>query len=483
MNVQAARRVFASILLALCAAPSVALAHEDGRFPQSSRVIEDPSDPTRLWVASTFGLLTTSDRGAGWQYLCAHHFAKEHAEGDPLLEYAGGSVFSGLSAMLNRSANCGCDWETVAAAAEDENVQDLALDASGALLLLSYRVVSGAYVFRLSASPDFGASWELRGEIAAPSYVTSLEVAPSDPMRVYVAGYDATGQGQLAVSSDGGVSWEPRSITMASVDSQPFVAAVHPTNPDDVFVRLQNVTPEGLQQDSLLRSTDAGVSWNVLMQQPAALLAFAISPDAQRMMVGYGDRMEPGYFSEPLALGIYRAPLEQQPSFEKVLDGSVSCLSWTASGLYVCLAEQQPDVPSPFAVGFAATTDFTLADEAPLTPLLRYADVQGPASCAEPSCPDNWPVTCAIIGANCEAPPAPLLCAGAALDTPLPDNGVPDDGGAPAEPPPAPEASNCVCSLPHPTHQAPGWAVLGVFAAAGAWQRRRARRDSTSTRR
>jgi photosystem II stability/assembly factor-like uncharacterized protein len=471
--------VFVTALLLL----TISEVQANGRFPRSQRVLEHPTDSERLFVASTFGLLTTPDRGQTWQYFCEQHFAKENSEGDPLLEVTGsGHVLSGISASLNRSSDCGCAWETVAAADENELVTDLTLDGQGAVLLLSYRLIDGAYVFRVSESTDDGSSFSLLSELPELSFATTLDVAPSDPNRVYVAGYDSSSQGQLAVSSDRGLSWTLRPIALASVDAQPYLAAVHPTDAEIVFVRTQSIASGGTQQDTLLWSRDAGTSWAPLIQMPASLFGFALAPDGNQLLVGYGDRLAPALFAEPEALGIYRAALADQPVFEKIYAGAVGCLRWTARGLYACLTEGHPEVPSAFTLGFSADPGFSLADPLPFTPLLDYAAVRGPPSCAADVCGEAWSVTCQALAAPCTAAPEPLACATSLADGGVaePDSGPVDsdaatDGDAATPAPPAATAANdsgCTCSLPRPAAPPLGSAVCVALAALAVCRRR-----------
>src|SRR6185503_5307032 len=50
-------------------------AKANGRFPRGEHLIEYPSDPNKLLLAATYGLLTTSDGGKNWYYVCETAFS------------------------------------------------------------------------------------------------------------------------------------------------------------------------------------------------------------------------------------------------------------------------------------------------------------------------------------------------------------------------------------------------------------------------
>src|SRR5437764_1290449 len=96
----------ASVLFA-----STALAN--GRFPRAERLIESPTDPNTLYIAATFGILVTSDRGKNWYYVCENAFSfQDMYTGDPVLSLTGDeSLLVGVQNGLNISHDRGCDWK------------------------------------------------------------------------------------------------------------------------------------------------------------------------------------------------------------------------------------------------------------------------------------------------------------------------------------------------------------------------------------
>jgi photosystem II stability/assembly factor-like uncharacterized protein len=425
------RTLAAAALLLTTTSPSSA----NGRFPESLRLVEDPRTADRLYVAGTFGLLSTEDRGKNWYYTCEKSFAFAFLEGDPLLEVTNdGTMLSGIIESLNRSRDCGCTWQSSLGESATENVIDITLDPSAANTVLALSQKNDVLPFRaeLRETTDSGASWSKIADLPSGSLVFTLDVAPSEPRRVYATalaraagGPDAgPDRGVLYVTKDRGATWETRGIPGTSSGVQPFIAGVHPTAPDTVFVRTDEWIDNGepAANDMLLVTTDAGQTWKEVIRKGAKLFGFALSPDGGTVLVGYGDPLQAGGRStEPADLGLYKASTKDYV-FEKIFPGMVSCLRWTSNGLYVCNTENNPDAkPNDFELGFAKNADFTLGTPDPLSVLLRLKDVRGPGACHAADCSEIWanglsgaPAVCEQFRASCTAPASPgrLSCGG-----------------------------------------------------------------------
>ena len=207
------------------------------------------------------------------------------------------------------------------------------------------------------------------------------------------------------------MTWDERPIPGSSPLISPYIAAVSPTDPDVVYVRTDHwdTTTEFAAQDSLLVSGDAGGTFREILHRQARLLGFALSPDGGTVLAGYGDPIIAGRSTNFDDFGIYRASTTDF-AFERIADEAVSCLRWTATGVYACVADV-PDAPSPeLALGFAPNADFTLADTSPLSVLLDNEDVKGPLACTGAVCEETWSMglegsvsVCQALGADCEA--------------------------------------------------------------------------------
>jgi hypothetical protein len=428
--------------------------YANGRFPLAQRLFEHEGDDSRLTLSTTFGLLVTADRGANWYHVCESSFANGMAEGDALLELLpNNTMLAGIYASLNSSSDCGCSWQTVAAEPENETIIDIA--KSGSTDVLALIVTAGAWVppappepstFRIDRSSDGGKTWQNLSNL--PADVTdalTLDAAPSDPSRVYVSAI-AAGTGKLLVSEDSGVTWEPRDITGADLANQPYIAAVHPTKPDTVFLRTDGwVADENggqLANDALLVTTNAGTGWSEPIRRAGKLFGFSLSADGSDLVVGFGDSVQPARSTLSEDLGIYRAATTATDlDFEQIVSGSVSCLKWTDQGLYGCFDAKHVDVGSGFALGFAPSPALT-SIAAPRTPaadvfepLLRLEDVRGPLACNSAQCLPDWqqgaaeqlPI-CQRLGATCDVDTTAnvIECPGASEG-----GGGPEAGGAP----------------------------------------------------
>src|SRR5262245_29673039 len=158
--------VLAAVALALGAA-SPALAN--GRFPEAQRLLEAPGNPNRLYLAATFGLLVTEDRGKNWFTICEEAFALKFLEGDPLLEIMpDGSLLGGIYDTLNRSTDCGCSWKTTLAAPDKEYVIDITVDrTTNAVLALVANATTVPTRLGVFESTDLGQTWKKLSDLPA----------------------------------------------------------------------------------------------------------------------------------------------------------------------------------------------------------------------------------------------------------------------------------------------------------------------------
>ncbi|MEQ9324656.1 MAG: hypothetical protein RIF41_36160, partial [Polyangiaceae bacterium] len=198
----------------------------------------------------------------------------------------------------------------------------------------------------------------------------TVDVAPTDPMRVYASGVDVNAdEGQLARSDDAGVTWTTRPIPGSDTEFQPFIGAMDPLDADRLYVRL---TGPG----RLFVTEDAGDTWTEIFTSPMnKLLGLAVSPDGQSVAVGTE-------FD-----GMWRASTDDF-AFDKVSEVAVRCLTWTDQGLYACVNEFL--VGDGFIVGLSDDGGDTFE------PLVSLACIRGMLSC-EPGtrvgdlCPARWP--------------------------------------------------------------------------------------------
>jgi photosystem II stability/assembly factor-like uncharacterized protein len=388
---------------AVCAASSLAsgAALANGRFPRAERLVENPARPEELMLAATYGLLRSDDRGQSWSYICEASFAgSDGYVGDPLLAVlADSTAIVDVQTNLNVSHDQGCTWPSMLSNPSGGILDFTVVSGSTtSILALESSLTDGGIVTRLESSADEGRHWTTLNTVPVATAYT-VEVASSRPQRVYVSGSASDGAAQLLVSDDGGVSWLARAIPSATKEDLPFIAAVHPSDPDRVFVRTDTWNSLGATRqanDALLFTDDAGKSWHELFRTGAKLLGFALSPDASTVLLGYGDPIKDVQNADHVdtsVTGLYSSKVGAF-SFERISDTAVSCLAWTPSGVYQCLSGQGTALQfSPLGLP---------SDGGAFQTLLSLDRVKGPLTgCTrdQGACALAWQLACVNFGA------------------------------------------------------------------------------------
>lgn len=152
---------------------------------------------------------------------------------------------------------------------------------------------------------------------------TSLAVAPSDADRIYAAGLHDDGaawRGEMARSVDGGASWTLHDLPGTDYDNLPFIADVHGSLPDRLYLSVA-ATP-----GRLLLTDDGGESWSEIFEASGPITSFALAPDGAAMLAG-----------NPTD-GLWRADTATH-TFEPLSTSGPECLRWSESGLYGCFSQ------------------------------------------------------------------------------------------------------------------------------------------------
>jgi hypothetical protein len=399
-------------------------AHANGRFPRALHLVEDPCDADHLVLTATYGMVSTFDRGRRWFHTCERGFSlRDEYAGDPQVALLrDGKMLVDVQSAIHGLAGGGCGFRQSLALA-GEQIADFTVATKGGELVvaLATAVVDGGVVHRLHESRDGGSSWQVVGSPLPASTIITIDVAPSDPDRIYATGL-ADDVGVFLRSSDHGSTWTVSPIPNTDYDAQPYIAAVHPADANTVFVRTDAWTNRALidtAADALLYTKDGGRTWTRAIEpRQAKLLGFALSPDGKTVLAGYGDTSDPAVDIDDAVTGLFSAPLETM-SFTQVRDGSVTCLTWSAAGVFICT----PEADTGFQLGLAR------APESELTPLLRLADLQGPLPGCQGVC--DWSTTCVPFAA-CGVKPdrdAGILAARSCAAAPVTDAGARAEGG------------------------------------------------------
>jgi len=413
------RRVSTFLLGSLLALSLANPSRANGRFPRAERLLEDATDADHLVLAATYGLLVTRDRGLNWYHVCEASFAEPDVQTDPVAAITGsGALLTSINSMLTRSEPDACDFSASLGDSADDGVPDFTLSRAAAERVVAVRVSTapdGSVVNQLHVSEDDGRTFAPLGPPLPSSIrlVATVDVAPSDASRIYVSGLAEDRSGVVLRSQDGGQSFVATALaTNASESETPYIAAVDPNDADILYVRTDlweydDVDGLDFAYDALYFSDDGGASFREVFRTDAKLYGFALAPDGDSVLLGYGDPVDGGgRYVIPEALGIYASTtVNGEFSFTKIFAESVTCLTYSSTGLYACAAQSR----SGFELGVRADADFTLETAEPFTPLLDLAEVRGPLECPACStgarCADSWRDTCLRLGAqNCDGP-------------------------------------------------------------------------------
>lgn len=397
----------------LGSAPAVA----NGRYPSAQQLLVDPNDGNRFWLRATYGLLTSGDAGKSWSWLCEPAVGYSSGE-DPSVAIGGdGTVLAGAVEGLFATTDHGCNWTTVAELGS-YIIVDLASqsDATHVLALANVVKANGVYELSVWRSDDSGHHFARVGApLDGDLYGRTLDAAPSDPSRLYVTARPMVDKGRtdggaapapsdagstgpasvFLVSRDAGATWETHSIQGLSADEDPFIAAVHPTNPDVVYVRVRG--PEvnsGFVKSRLLYTDTAGSSFREIFAAPADMLGFALTNGGDTALVGLGDTRDPLGLRpvDPNALGVYRAS-PPDFNFARGLLGQVGCIAATSAGLFVCGAHESEGFELGLSRDLGSTATRVLDFGRQITLLAC-----GATSAVATQCTDIWPFVCPQIG-------------------------------------------------------------------------------------
>jgi hypothetical protein len=433
------RHAFAAALIALSLGLAVS-ARANGRIAAGNQIVVSPADPSLLVMETTFGLLISHDMGNSFGWVCES--AIGYGAGgvqDPSIGVTAKVILAGLHEGLARSPDQGCSWSL----ALSDPVIDLVVrpdDPHTAFVLTSkYAGVGDAgenrFETRVLLTHDDGASWVLQGVSIDPAVqVETIDVAPSDPNRIYIGGAlrRTTAEagietlGVVLASTDGGASYVesliPLTFPYETNQGVAFLSAVDPKSPDRLYVRIRDVSV-----DRLLVSDDGAATFRTVYQGAGNLLGFALSSDGSKVFVGGP------------ADGVAFASADRTDSggalqFVRQSKVRVSCLSWAGGVLYACMGE--PAHPFNPQLGVSADDGVIFATKFP------FGCVRGALECPADT-----------VGGQCSPGLAQLRASLGSCDAGWTDSDAglaPPDastGGGSVASPLSPKARGCRCGV------------------------------------
>ncbi len=419
------RLVVASTLL------TAGLASANGRAPATNGVTFRPGDDQAMYVRSTFGLLVSHDDGCSFRWVCEKAIGYG-GEFDPKYAIApDGTIFATTFTGLRVSRDGGCTWVTAteeADGADPGRIANLWIDGidiagNGHVWVATAESAKPNNVYR---STDNGVTFSPMGLLSSTIWWKDVDVAKSDPQRVYVTGYQVAPEAMafLRRSDDGGGQWTDKPLTSLAFGSTPLVhvVALDPTAPDHFFLTSTGATPPN--GDRLYETTNGGDSFTEVLSTTDPIRDVVIRPDgavlAATSVGGTFQRATGGAAFE--ALG---QPVPNVPDAKPLRFG---CLGQRPDGTLIgCGANWQPDY---MAVGRAQ-------DPLAFQKVFRFVELAGPLACPAEStsaveCDPMWPALKEQFGATgptatCAFVPDP--------PTPIPpkaDTGCCDTSGAAA---------------------------------------------------
>ncbi len=400
-------RVMAAVIFGALGALPTRPAAANGRIPAANRIVLSPTNPNLVIARATYGILPSYDAGRTWTFLCEDALGlPQMATEDPALGLtAQNALVAGLQlpAGLEVSRDNGCNWTCSGGPLLGESIVDIAVrpDAPHTVVALTNTPLSadagGGTYSQVFQSMDDGASWAPLGVALDPTViVTTLDVAPSDPHRLYVSatrGFGPTRSASLFASMDDGATWTEWPAPLdTGTETSIYIGGVDPSDADRVYLRT-----DGTSRLFVTAPSDGGLSFQTILTLTGDMLGFALSPDGSKIYAGseidglfVGDRATTTFLHQSsIVLGTEAGPH----------DIHVQCLTARAGELWACA-----DEPSGFIVG--VSTD----DGATFSPRLHLDSVEAPIACTSGT-PVSLACSASANGSQCKGAPFTNLCA------------------------------------------------------------------------
>ncbi len=362
------RRV-ALVLAAIVASASFARAN--GRFPETRSVAFRKGTPASITLGSTVGLLLSNDDGAHFYWVCDNAvFGDNNNSFDPDYKVSSdGTIYANTPAGLRVSRDGGCTYDIAAVETgltTQKWVDAIDLGPSDELWITQAESGMTNDVF---LSTDGGHQFDSKGLSSPIIWWKSVKLATSNPLRVYVSGYQVTQVADdggpiaptihLKRTDDAGTSWTDLPITDFAFATSPLVLfmAVSPSDPDIVYAISQGADPPA--GDKLYRSLNGGTNWTLVLDTTSSVRNVVFLADGTVMVA--------------TPMGGFAAG--DGKTFT-ALAGSpqMACAAQRADGaIFACGANWDPDFS---ALGKSAPSPI-----GPWTKVFRFADMTGPLSC------------------------------------------------------------------------------------------------------
>ena len=385
-----------------------------------------------IWMRTTFGILVSMDGGKSFRWICEKAMGYSGQFDPPVSVLADGRLLVGTDdGVVSTMDGCSFAHEP---GLQGEAVRDLTTDAAGnvAFAITGARGKPGR-VWKRGVS----GKWVKVGKDYDDINFITIDVAPSNPRRIYITGEPwSTVRGEVWISNDEGATFVEQKQEKLQANGPFFLSYVDPKNQDHIIMRHLHY-----QGSDLLVSTDGGKTVREILHWKGSMVGFAKSADGSKVWISDGSEQT----------GIWRST-DRGEHFEPMAKEGVYCLFAAGPLLYAC---NSPSTLGGYALGVSTDEGKTLDK------LSGFADVAGAPLCdgGASICEASWPETQAAV-------------------LPSPDAGLPlpADAGADAGPIAAPPArSNCGCEAVGASPWTP-WSIFFLGGLIPLAVRARARR-------
>jgi photosystem II stability/assembly factor-like uncharacterized protein len=464
------RRALPFAAVAVSALLSSVPAAANGRFPASNQIVFSPNNDNLIVLRTSYGILPSHDNGATWAFVCEDALGLgPTAVEDPSVGLTtSNALIAGVSVGLNVSPDDGCNWNCIQGGLQNQPIADIAVrpdnPASAVAITRTYQLTDSAVeniYSQVFETTDNGMTWTAIGVPIDPAVtVTTIDVAKTDPNRLYVSGTRGFGSmktASLFVSTDKGMTWTEQALPAAEFDPTTedaiYIGAIDPTSADRVYIRSSGLVTGGRSRLTVFTRTptpafstadifdvEAGFSGEITGE----LLGLALSTDGSKIYIGTKEE------------GLWTAATSDM-KFTKKSSVIVQCLATRGNELWACSAEV-----SGFVAGVSTDDGATFTPKLPVLGALT-----GPIACAASA--NDSGAACNTMQNSSQCGPAyATFCAYYGCGEP--EGGTGDEDSAP----PARSTSQCDVSL---LGGGGGAMLAGTVALFGiALQRRRKRR-------
>jgi hypothetical protein len=351
--------------LALLIVFTAARARADGAFPDSLQLFTPADAPSRILLATNFGLLISENGGAHWDWVCEQAIvtgARLYSRGP------GGRIFAVAPLALVSSADT-CTWTVATGALGGGYVGDAFPDPNDAMhvLAIGTPAADGYAPPVLWESRDGGGTFQPPRYTAERGLVLSgVEVPRGQPGVVYLTAYDYSSSSlphpYLLRSTDGGTTFTPRDLSPALGMQAVRLIAVDPDDAEKVYLRVT-----GTSGDVLAIADAVGV--RIALTVSGTMTAFLRRADGRIFL---GTASAAGFIST---------------------DGGQTFMAWPHTPHLHALSERGGMLYAAgdnFADGFAVAVSSD--DGVSWRPLLSFDHICGPLACGQvPStCAGPW---------------------------------------------------------------------------------------------